>query len=656
MSRSYRLIIWLAGIVALLGVSYACLPMILTGLVKYTLSARGLNDVEVSVGYPDWRGIRLHKLQYTVIAGKRHIFSQLTDVDIEYHVTDLLAGTVARVRVPVAGVRVHPATDIAPSVESIAALPLAALVSGQWLSQLPVREVVLEQLTVDWRTPSDTVYTFQVTGNIRDAVAQLNGKINLPMPQNSQFMFSLNARKTGEARLSLSPVDNAAEPLLDLAVSKIAINQNQIELYGALNAKLDTLLPVLQPWLALADWTSGLAGDLNSQWQAQVKDSHWQAAGEARVHGLRGRWREQSLPPGELAASFEVDPQRATVQTTVRAADDAVVLDAKGMHQFATSTGHADLKLMPVMFSDAGFVLSRLLKEWPYSVEISAGRVSGNVRLVWQQAVDLHGIVHLDKLGGHYKQVAFAGLNGKVALEWVNSKGEGLRTSKDAKLHVDVVDVGFPVEKIDVRFALVPHPKTVVPLVRVHQFSAQLLGGQAHSGPFELDFDREKNTFVVQLEQIGLNEIMKLEQQEGLAGSGMLDGQIPLEISSDGIMVKHGQLSARSPGGNIRYTPTAKVAALAQANPNVDIVVKALSNFQYHLLDVSTDYQPDGDLSLQVRLKGMNPDWQGGQPVHLNLNLEENILDLLRSLQISTDISERVRKLYQETPKGGLAK
>ena len=111
--------------------------------------------------------------------------------------------------------------------------------------------------------------------------------------------------------------------------------------------------------------------------------------------------------------------------------------------------------------------------------------------------------------------------------------------------------------------------------------------------------------------------------------------------------MSQGKLSAREPGGSIRYTPTAKVAALAQSNPSVNIVVKALSNFQYHLLDVKTDYQPGGELNLQVRLQGKNPDWQEGQPVHLNLNLEENILTLLRSLQMSDDISERVRKRYQ---------
>lgn len=80
------------------------------------------------------------------------------------------------------------------------------------------------------------------------------------------------------------------------------------------------------------------------------------------------------------------------------------------------------------------------------------------------------------------------------------------------------------------------------------------------------------------------------------------------------------------------------------------MMVKALSNFQYQVLEVNSDYQAGGDLLLKVRLEGKNPDWQGGQPVNLNLNLQENIPALLRSLQLSDEISEKVRKHYQKTP------
>ena len=137
--------------------------------------------------------------------------------------------------------------------------------------------------------------------------------------------------------------------------------------------------------------------------------------------------------------------------------------------------------------------------------------------------------------------------------------------------------------------------------------------------------------------------------REGLQGTGRLDGQLPIEITPEGIEVVHGQLSVRAPGGDIRYLPTEKVLTLAQTNPSVKMVVEVLSNFQYHVLDVISDYKPGGDLTLQIHLEGKNPDWQAGQPVHLNLNLEENIPLLLRSLQLSDEITERVRKEYQNT-------
>jgi len=100
----------------------------------------------------------------------------------------------------------------------------------------------------------------------------------------------------------------------------------------------------------------------------------------------------------------------------------------------------------------------------------------------------------------------------------------------------------------------------------------------------------------------------------------------------------------------IQYGPPAKIAALAESNTSVGMMVKALSNFQYQVLDVKSDYKAGGDLLLQVRLEGKNPDWQRGRPVNLNLNLQENIPALLRSLQLSDEISEQVRKRYQKTP------
>jgi len=583
-SRRNRIIIWLAGIGALLGLAYASSPWILAGLIKHHLSALGLNDVQVSVGYPGWRGLSLHKLQFTTPAGEHNFFCQFTDVDIAYHVTDLAVGTVARIRVPVAVVRIRPApgsaqharTSPAQSARTIQAQPLAALVSGLWLSQLPVRELLLDQLTLDGRTPSDAVYTVQLSGNIRDAEAQVSGNITLPTPRQYPLAFSFMASKTGKARLSLSPSANAAEPMLEWVISTVTIDRDQIELNGVFHAKLQPWVPVLKPWLTKADWVSGLEGTVNFQWQTvlppgvfnrtsdnevrltlkqlQGKGWNWDITGEARVHALGGRGREQPL----------------------------------------------SLKLL--------------------------------------------------KLSGRYKELAFVGLNAEVDLEM----GEGLRTTKNAQLSVDLLDVGFPIENIAIRFQLAQHARTQQtgtrgPIVRIEKAAAELLGGRAHSEPFALDFGQDKNQLMLQLEGIGLNEIVGLEQQEGLQGTGILDGHLPIEITPAGIQVTQGKLSARAPGGTIRYLPTEKVLALAQSNASVKMLIDALSNFQYHKLDVISDYTPEGDLALQVRLEGKNPEWQSGRSVNLNLNLEENIPKLLRSLQVSGEITERVREHYQNT-------
>jgi hypothetical protein len=188
-------------------------------------------------------------------------------------------------------------------------------------------------------------------------------------------------------------------------------------------------------------------------------------------------------------------------------------------------------------------------------------------------------------------------------------------------------------------------------VVNIKRFEAFMLGGRAYSGPFVYDFYREKNAFVLQLEGIALDDLMELERQEGLSGDGRLDGRMPIEIVNNEIVISEGKLTARDPGGVIKYEPTARVAALAKTNTSVGLMVKALSNFQYEVLDVTSDYLAGGDLRLKVRLQGHNPDWQQGQPINLNLNLEENIPALLRSLQLSNEISEEVRKRVEEKSK-----
>ena len=57
-------------------------------------------------------------------------------------------------------------------------------------------------------------------------------------------------------------------------------------------------------------------------------------------------------------------------------------------------------------------------------------------------------------------------------------------------------------------------------------------------------------------------------------------------------------------------------------------------------LTASVDYTEDGDLKLGMRLEGINPDRDPNQPIILNLNVDNNIPQMLRSLQAVRSIED----------------
>jgi hypothetical protein len=62
--------------------------------------------------------------------------------------------------------------------------------------------------------------------------------------------------------------------------------------------------------------------------------------------------------------------------------------------------------------------------------------------------------------------------------------------------------------------------------------------------------------------------------------------------------------------------------------------LQALSDFHDNVLKIGVQYEEEGTLNLTARAEGQNPDWQHGRPVHFNLNVQENIPALLKSLRI----------------------
>ena len=150
------------------------------------------------------------------------------------------------------------------------------------------------------------------------------------------------------------------------------------------------------------------------------------------------------------------------------------------------------------------------------------------------------------------------------------------------------------------------------------------------------------------MEQLDIQQLLHLEQQKGLEGTGVLDGVIPLRLTPTGVQVQDGRLAARPPGGVLRYRPAPDTAQeVAPADAPLSQVLQALADFHYHVLKIGVQYEEDGTLKLIARVEGKNPGWQQGRPVHFNLNVQENIPALLKSLRLVQGIEQSLEERLQ---------
>ena len=108
-------------------------------------------------------------------------------------------------------------------------------------------------------------------------------------------------------------------------------------------------------------------------------------------------------------------------------------------------------------------------------------------------------------------------------------------------------------------------------------------------------------------------------------------------MNNETFEILNGGMNAEQ-SGQIIYATTPEERAAA--NQGLRTTYEALSNFLYVQLVSSINMAPNGQSVITIHLKGSNPDFQAGRPVELNLNVQQNMLDLMRTLSISSNIDQ----------------
>lgn len=384
--------------------------------------------------------------------------------------------------------------------------------------------------------------------------------------------------------------------------------------------------------------------------RAEGSAQTWNAQATATINGLT--LTQPSSLPVDFTLRVNADSQSAKADIQAQSQDKSVALAARLEQAWTSGRGTLHGTFGPVTFDRATFRLRQVLSPWPYAIDVTAGNVDGTFDAAWTPDAE-HRIqirtasaeMLVERLAGQYRDVVFTGLNTKVKV--VTEGLERIATSRPAEVKIASVNPGVEITNIGMTVQGEWDVREKLPLVELRDLRCDLLGGMATSQGVRADLGYPPYAFTVLLRELDLSKVLSLEQQKGLQGTGVLDGSIPITVTARGLTVKDGSVEARPPGGVIKYRPSPEATrVVTQANANMQVVLQALNNFEYNVLQVGAQYIEDGTLLLKARLEGKNPDQNKSPPIHFNLTVQENIPALLKSLRLMGDIEQSVQKRF----------
>jgi len=299
------------------------------------------------------------------------------------------------------------------------------------------------------------------------------------------------------------------------------------------------------------------------------------------------------------------------------------------------------------VFLRAGNPLSKTLADWPALLDLSNGRLSGNASLSLAPGRDLPDLqleLSGKGLAGIYDRSEISGLDGRLQLR-LDQRQLRLELSE---LQLEQLNPGMPIGPAQLRGSYqAARAQPDQGLLELQQAQAAVMGGMLRLDPGQWDLRQGTLVFPLLLQGLDLNQFFTLYPAEGLAGSGLIDGQLPLSIGPAGIEIEQGQLHARPPGGRLQFH-SERIRALGRSNPAMQLVTQSLEDFQFTTLTSQVNYDRQGKLLLAVRLEGRNPAIERGRPIHFNINLEEDIPTLLASLQLTDKVNEIIKQRVQQ--------
>ena len=304
------------------------------------------------------------------------------------------------------------------------------------------------------------------------------------------------------------------------------------------------------------------------------------------------------------------------------------------------ASGEGELRLAGAVNDLADHPLSTLLEGTWQGFDLTAGTLAIDAGFHWWPGRPSRGeaTLRLANVAGLYAATAFTGVDTEV--EFSYDERDGL-AAEPAAITATFADIGIALRDLSARYRLWPEDQAV----DVSELAMSAFGGKITTDSFRIESNGDETTILVHARSINLAEMLSIQDFEAVEVTGYVDADLPVALSEQGVRIADGRLSGLPPGGVIRYR---KTEAPGDADTSaLGFAAQALSNFEYETLSSDVSYAENGDLVLKMQIRGSNPDFENGRPIVLNLAVENNVRDMLRSLQATRsaqDVIERRMK------------
>ena len=334
-----------------------------------------------------------------------------------------------------------------------------------------------------------------------------------------------------------------------------------------------------------------------------------------------------SGPPGALA--FDL---RATGLVGVPDARLTGALDGAG-------GGHAEVSLDAIVFAPDGRQPRQLFPVFGYTVNEVGGVLDASGTFDWGAGSPPAAIdVLLEDISFVMPPGKVERFNGVVRLDGLVP----LSTPPGQQLAAALVDIGMPLTEGVAKVQLRPDGQ-----VHIEEATWRLAKGRLTIADVTLDPLDPHGTFDIGVEGLDISAIANFASIEGLNGSGLLGGTIPVVLDDTGVVVRGGRLESRGPGF-IWYKPKELPAMLRDGGEGVSVVFTIIQNFRSEKLVIELEGRPEEDMTVVSKIMGGNPDYLGGHSVDLNLTLSGPLASVGRIPMSIYDLPDQIRDSIEE--------